>query len=81
MLSEDESRILYPKHATEKDQERGGVHFSFEYANRDVMLTLIEARNKSLGPQSDWILNMQELWGGARREVDRFKYRIHPQGA
>ena len=76
MRSEDESRILYPDYATNSDEERAPVRFSIEYADRDIDF-LIAARNESLDPRTDWIFDMQSLWGGARREDDRFTYRVH----
>ncbi|MDJ0945925.1 MAG: hypothetical protein QNJ30_20855 [Kiloniellales bacterium] len=76
LRSADGARILYPRSATRDDQQFGIESFTFEYVDDDVMVTLMRARNESLEPQAAWTVDLMQMRGCARREEDRFRYRI-----
>lgn len=76
LRSADGARVLYPKSATHDDQQFGIESFTFEYADDDVMVTLMRARNESLEPQAAWKVDLMQMRGCARHEDDRFRYRV-----
>ncbi len=88
MRSADGQRVLYPKYGTTISQERGGTHFTMEYADSDFMGHL-PAVNGVPSPLAAWTFELDRIWGACRHDTAKSElsiavsqgYRIAPSYA